>query len=281
MEEVNKIMEEVHDTHKDDLDMAKIEPFSEECKLCKNGLWLFIGKQGSGKTHKLIQTILYAEHFQEKPYFSQIIFSSTSDGLDKTLETYKKKIKTPIEFVPENKLFERLQQHLKRKTKFYSMMKWIKSNGAISDKNVTHMAEKHRLYDKKRTAKYIRKKISDYGHPKYPANLLLIMDDFLGSDLLEGRNSAVVKFLTKCRHFNITCVISQQSTKGIGRTVRRLASDAVVWKGFGEEDFLDLVREFSISMDKKELYKIYNSFKDNHDYMAIHNHLDEVEVELH
>ena len=281
MEEVNKIMEEVHDTHKDDLDMAKIEPFSEECKFGKNGLWLFIGKQGSGKTHKLIQTILYAEHFQEKPYFSQIIFSSTSDGLDKTLETYKKKIKTPIEFVPENKLFERLQQHLKRKTKFYSMMKWIKSNGAISDKNVTHMAEKHRLYDKKRTAKYIRKKISDYGHPKYPANLLLIMDDFLGSDLLEGRNSAVVKFLTKCRHFNITCVISQQSTKGIGRTVRRLASDAVVWKGFGEEDFLDLVREFSISMDKKELYKIYNSFKDNHDYMAIHNQLDEVEVELH
>ena len=90
MEEVNKIMEEVHDTHKDDLDLAKIEPFSEECKFGKNGLWLFIGKQGSGKTHKLIQTILYAEHFQEKPYFSQIIFSSTSDGLDKTLETYKK-----------------------------------------------------------------------------------------------------------------------------------------------------------------------------------------------
>ena len=127
----------------------------------------------------------------------------------------------------------------------------------------------------------MRKKIHDYGHPQYPANLLLIMDDFLGSDLLEGRNSQVVKFLTKCRHFNITCVISQQSTKGIGKTVRRLASDAVVWKGFGEDDFLDLIREFSISMDKKELYKIYSSFKDTHDCMAIHNHLDEVEVELH
>ena len=279
--EVNKIMEDVRENSKEELDMAKIEPFSEDCKFGKNGIWLFIGKQGSGKTHKLIQTILYAEHFQEKPFFTQIIFSSTSDGLDKTVETYKKKIKTPIEFVPENKLFERLQQHLKRKTKFYSMMKWINSNGTKSDKNITHMGEKHRLFTKERTAKYIRKKISDYGHPQYPAHLLLIMDDFLGSDLLESRNSQVIKFLTKCRHFNITCIISQQSTKGIGRTVRRLASDAVIWQGFGEDDFIDLVKEFSISMDKKELYKIYSSFKNPHDYMSIHNHLDEVEVELH
>ena len=280
-DEVKEIMDSVQEKHKDELDMAKIEPFSEECKFGKNGIWLFIGKQGSGKTHKLIQTILYAEHFQEKPFFTQIIFSSTSEGLDKTLETYKKKIKTPIEFVPEPKLFERLQAHLKRKTKFYSMMKWVNSNGSVSDKNIEHMAEKHRLYDKSRTAKYIRKKIADYGHPAYPANLLLILDDYLGSDLLEAKNSQVVKFLTKCRHFNITCVISQQSTKGIGRTVRRLASDAVIWKGFGEDDFIDLVREFSISMDKKELYKIYSNFKDTHDCMSIHNHLDEVEVELH
>ena len=143
------------------------------------------------------------------------------------------------------------------------------------------MAEKHRLYDKSRTAKYIRKKIADYGHPGYPAHLLLVLDDYLGSDLLEAKNSQVVKFLTKCRHFNITCIISQQSTKGIGRTVRRLASDAVIWKGFGEDDFLDLVREFSISADKKMLYKIYAGLKDNHDNMAIHNHLDEIEIQLH
>ena len=280
-DEVERIMGEVREKNKDDLDMAKIEPFSDECKFGKNGIWLFIGKQGSGKTHKLIETILYTEHFQEKPFFNQIIFSSTSEGLDKTVETYKKKIKTPIEFVPESKLFERLQTHLKRKTKFYSMMKWVNSNGAISDKNITKMAEKHRLYDKSRTAKYIRKKIADYGHPGYPAHLLLVLDNYLGSDLLEAKNSQVVKFLTKCRHFNITCIISQQSTKGIGRTVRRLASDAVIWKGFGEDDFLDLVREFSISADKKMLYKIYAGLKDNHDNMAIHNHLDEIEVQLH
>lgn len=281
-DEVSRIMNEVHDKHKEDLDMAKIEPFSDECKFGINGIWLFIGKQGSGKTHKLIETILYTEHFQEKPFFSQIIFSSTSDGLDKTIETYKKKIKTHIEFVPESKIFERLQTHLKRKSKFYSMMKWINSNGSITDKNITKMAEKHHLYDKTRTAKYIRKKIADYGHPGYPAHLLLILDDYLGSDLLESKNSEMVKFLTKCRHFNITCIISQQSTKGIGRTVRRLASDAVIWKGFGEDDFVDLVKEFSLSMDKKMLYRIYSrSLKDNHDNMAIHNHLDEVEVQLH
>ena len=57
-DEVKEIMDSVQEKHKDELDMAKIEPFSEECKFGKNGIWLFIGKQGSGKTHKLIQTIL-------------------------------------------------------------------------------------------------------------------------------------------------------------------------------------------------------------------------------
>ena len=56
--QVNDIMAEVQEKEKKELDFEKIEPFDEECKFGKNGLWLFIGPQGSGKTHKLIETIL-------------------------------------------------------------------------------------------------------------------------------------------------------------------------------------------------------------------------------
>ena len=278
---VNEFMDEVLSKNKEEMDMEKIEPFSEECKFGKNGIWLFIGPQGSGKTHKLIQTILYTEFYGEKPYFNNIIFSSTSDTLDKTLDAFRKKIKTKIEFVKQENLFDRLQSHIKRKTKFYSMMKYINSNGDIVDPTMKHIAEKHKLYTRPKTAKYLRKKMEDYGHPNYPANLLLILDDYLGSNLLEFKNSPIVMFLTKCRHFNITCIIAQQSTKGIGRTVRRLSSDACVWRGFGEADFIDLTKEFNLSMNRRDLYNIYKQFKNKHDNMEFHNHMDEVEIDIH
>jgi hypothetical protein len=280
-EDVNGLMDEVMEGGKEELDMEKIEPFSDDCKFGKNGLWLFVGPQGSGKTHKIIQTILYTQMYDEKPFFDNIIFSSTSDSLDKTFDAFKQKIQTKIEFVPEKELMSRLALHLKRKSKFYSMMKYIKSNGQTVDKVMKKSAEKWKLYSAKKMAKYVKKKVEDYGHPKYPSNLLLILDDYLGSDLLEQKGSPTVKFLTKCRHYNITCIISQQSTKGIGRTVRRLASDACLWRGFGQDDFIDFTREMSFSMDKKSLYDIYNRFADKHDCMIFHNHLDEVDVELH
>jgi hypothetical protein len=280
-DEVNSLMDEVMDGEKEELDMEKIESFSEDCKFGKNGLWLFVGPQGSGKTHKIIQTILYTEMFGDKPFFDNIIFSSTSDSLDKTFDAFKQRIQTRIEFVPEKQLMSRLALHLKRKSKFYSMMKYIKSNGKTVDKIMKKSAEKWKLYTAQKMSKYVKKKVEDYGHPKYPSNLLLILDDYLGSDLLEVKQSPVVKFLTKCRHYNITCIISQQSTKGIGRTVRRLASDACLWRGFGQDDFIDFTREMSFSMNTKALYEIYNRFENKHDCMIFHNHLDEVDVELH
>ena len=61
MEKVRKLMDDVQQRVAEDLDFEKIEPFDNECRFGKNGLWLFIGPQGSGKTHKLLETILYTE----------------------------------------------------------------------------------------------------------------------------------------------------------------------------------------------------------------------------
>lgn len=279
-EKVRAIMNEVENKEKAETDMEKIEPFDEECKYGKNGLWLFIGAQGSGKTYKIIETILYTEYFQNKPFFNQILFSTTSDDMDKTLDKYKNKIKTPIEFVPEDKLLSRLEMHIKRKKKFYSMTKYVNSQGQKIDDRLKKTAKKHRLYTQEKTAKYIKYKIKHYGHPKYPANTLLILDDYLGSDTLERRNQPLVKMLTKLRHYNITTIISQQSCKGIGRTPMLLCSDVCLWKGFGEEDFMNLFSEMSLPIPKKELWKIYTTFRNKHDHLEVHRHMDEVDVQI-
>jgi hypothetical protein len=119
------------------------------------------------------------------------------------------------------------------------------------------MDEDVELKSRKRQFKYVDKKIKEYGNPDYPTNTLLILDDFMGSDLLERKESPVVKLMSKLRHYNITTIISQQSTKGIGRTIRRLTSDCILWKGIGKKDFMKLLDEMPIEISKDYLRSLF------------------------
>jgi hypothetical protein len=94
----------------------------------------------------------------------------------------------------------------------------------------------------------------------------------MGSDLLEREESPVVKLMSKLRHYNTTTIISQQSTKGIGRTVRILTSDCLLWKGIGHEDFMKLLDEMPIEVSKDYLWSLYQTLKNKHDYLEIHPH---------
>jgi hypothetical protein len=49
------------------------------------------------------------------------------------------------------------------------------------------MSMKHKLYTKNRIAEHIKHKVERNEHPQYPVNCLLILDDFLSSDLLRQR----------------------------------------------------------------------------------------------
>jgi type II secretory ATPase GspE/PulE/Tfp pilus assembly ATPase PilB-like protein len=91
-EEIKKLMNSAIEKNKSDLDMAKIEPFSPENQFFygKNGLILFIAPQGGGKSYTLSEFILLSEKLFKKPFFQNIIYCSTNDGLDKTLATFKK-----------------------------------------------------------------------------------------------------------------------------------------------------------------------------------------------
>jgi hypothetical protein len=267
---------------KNETEMAteKIEPFSPECKYGKNGLVLFVGKQGSGKSFKIMQTILYTEMMGPKPYFNNILFCSTSNENDKTIDAFKNHLKTKIEYVKTENIMDRLTTHLKHKTKLNAIMEYLNSKGNTVNPVMLKLGEKHNLTDRRKTAFYIQHKLNRYGNPEYPANTALIMDDCLGNSQLENKNSPVVQMLTKLRHFNITAILSQQSIRGIGKTVRRLASDCSLWSGFGRDDFLDLVSELNINSDPRDLYQIYRNLDGPHSCMNFHNHLNEVEIEV-
>ena len=276
---VNKIMKSTLDHNKKELDAAQITPFCDEVQFGKNGLYLFIAPQGGGKSYNIAKFILMTENMNDKvPFYNTIVYCSTSDGLDKTLEVFRKKFKTDVKYIDEEQLMPFLNHYINRQKHFYSMIKYLKSNGKVIDGTLADLFKKHGCVNKAKEYKYIIRKLNEYGNPPYPNNMLLILDDFLGSDLLESKRSPLVKILTKLRHYNITTIISQQSTKGIGRTVRRLASDCALWKGIGYDDFNDLMKEIPVKADKKYLWELYNSLQNKHDFVEFHFHCDSYKV---
>jgi hypothetical protein len=277
---VNQFMNNIISKKAKTLSTEKIEPFSPECKYGKNGLILFIGKQGSGKSFKIMQTLLYTEMMNEQPYFNNVLFCSTSNENDKTVDTFKKHVKTKIEYVNTENLMTRLQKHIEHKKKLNAIMEYINSKGNVINPLMEKLAEKHDLSNTYKTARYFQHKLTRYGNPNYPAYTALILDDCLGNKQLENKNSPIVQMLTKCRHNNITCFLSQQSIRGIGKTIRRLASDCTLWSRFGRDDFLALTSELNLSVSPKDLYDIYKKLDGPHSCMHFHNHLDEIEAEV-
>lgn len=277
---VDKEMMKILDNNKDEVDIATIRPLFEGYNFGTNMLALFIGGMNSGKTFYINRHILMTQNMFKKPYYNLICYCSTSDGMDKTVKMFNKSIKTPIIYIEIDQLMNFLARHIKRKKKYYAMVEYINSNRKTVNKEFRRIVQKHNLNRLDRTMLYIKSKFEKYGNPNYPCNLLLILDDFLGVDLLETKKSPLVKLLTKVRHYNVSVIISQQSTKGIGKTVRRLATDMVLWKGIGEDDFLDLMREISITVDKHLLWNVYHSFKNKRDKLVIHSHCDIIEIQL-
>ena len=49
--------------------------------------------------------------------------------------------------------------------------------------------------------------------------------------------------MTKTRHYNLTFVIIGQTTKFLLKNLKRMCTDVVLYKGCGEEDFKDLMKE--------------------------------------
>ena len=148
--DIEKQMTAIANKHKNALNAAQIVPLHRDWKFSTNGLYLMLATAGSGKSRFIIKHILMSEQLFPEPYYSQIVYCSTSGELDKTISTYihSNIIKTPLIEVPENQLMAFLERHLKRKRKFYSMIEYINSNFKTINKTLNHSIEKHNLKKK-------------------------------------------------------------------------------------------------------------------------------------
>ena len=248
--------------------MALIKPLSDVYPFSANGIYFLIGKMGAGKSYFIWRHIMITERLFKKPYYSKIIFCSTSGKLDKTAEVLSKNVKTPITHIKESELMDYLNRHLRRKLKYYAMVKHVLSRMKEANEEMARLINKHSLEDIEDRIVYIANKLMQYQTSSYPYNTLLILDDAAASPLLKNGNSELCRLLTKTRHYNLTCIIAVQTLRFVHLNVKRLATDIIMYSGFSREDFTSMLKQTPNNLDE-HIVDEYLHHTDIHDRFVL------------
>ena len=248
-----------------DIEGALIKPLSDDYPFSSNGIYFLIGRPGAGKSYWIWRHIMITERLFKHPYYNKIIFCSTSGKMDKTAEVLNKKIKSKIEYVSEKQLMTILKRHLRRKTKYYALVKHVLSKMKETSEEMQRIIEKHHLNDLEDKIVYIASKLCKYQTSSYPFHTLIILDDCAGSDLLKNGNSEFIRILTKTRHFNITCIMAFQTIRFVHINAKRLATDVICYSGYSEEDFTSLLQQTNNNLNTKQTVAEYLQHRDPHD----------------
>lgn len=279
-DEVDDVISKIVKKNYTELNTALIKPLSDEYKFSTNGFYIFCGKMGSGKTLEIIKHILITDRMNNgEGYYNLIVFCSTSGGLDKTVQAFLPKIKTPIAFVPDSSLLQFLNAHIKMKKKYYSLYKYINSEGKKIDDEFKRLIDKHKLDNDEKKLLYVAQKMMKYNTTKYPLNLLLVLDDFAGHPLINRPDNELCRILTKTRHYNITCILAVQSTKFVIKNLKRICTDLVLYRGVSWDDFYNLMRELPHNFDVKEVWEKYRKLSDPHSKLVMNLYSGSYEIQ--
>ena len=269
-QEVETLLAKVRQKHSAELKMALIRPMKRDYPFATNGIYLFSGSMGAGKSYEVIRHILMSERLFDEPYYSLIVFCSTSGGLDKTVQAFLPKTKTPIAFVPDTSLMPFLRRHIRVKQKYYALVQFLNAGLKKPSQEMQRIITKHGLKKKSQQLEYIAKKLLKYGTDRYPANLLLVLDDFASHPLLQQKESELNRILTKTRHYNLTCIICVQTVKFVIKNIKRMLTDCIIWKGLSLDDWTNFMRELSHSFNADQLWEQYHALQDQHSRLEMH-----------
>jgi hypothetical protein len=260
---VNNILSKATVNNEDSL----IAPISDDYMFSNNGVYFFVGRMGTGKTYEVWRHIFTTELLSGKPFYSLTIFCSTS--LDKTTESLRSQMKGKIVFLSENDLMPYLLKHLKWKMKYYSIVKFVMSRFKDADEEMRRIIMKHGLHNADDYINYVSNKLAYYQTTDYPFRTLLVLDDFAGSPLLKKVDSPLARILTKTRHYHLTCIIIAQTFRFISLNIRRLATDAIIFSKFSEDDFLKALHQFPNNLNYKTAWFKYKTLNNPHSKLVM------------
>ena len=268
---IDKLMEKNNKINKFNLDNASIEPIHPSFPWSSNGIWAYIAVMGSGKSYSVMKTILQQESLNDEPYYELVVYCSTSNGFDQTVQTHQNSIKkSKLVFVQDTQLLDWINKYLRRILKYNAINTLIFSEFTKFTDEMLRLKDKHRLTNNSKLIKYVSKKLISYGWKTYPHRCLLILDDFASHPLVRSKESEMSRLLKKLRHFNITVNIIVQTTASLSKEIRRILSDVVLFRGVNEDDFKSFFKVVPNTYDVKKLWSLYKSMKNRRDKMILH-----------
>jgi hypothetical protein len=125
------------------------------------------------------------------------------------------------------------------------------------------------IVNKPELLNYITQKIMQYDVHRTVLPLLVVLDDFASHKLIERRETPLCKLMTKCIHNHCTFMIAVQTAKHVNKTIRRMATDIVLWQGVSEEDFDDVMKEISYAYPKEEIWDVYRTLPSQYSYLQL------------
>ena len=292
-DQIDKLFDELGEQKKKELENAQIKPIHQLFPYAQNGICAFIATMGSGKSYQFTKLMAKQQGIFSQPFFELIVYCSTSDKFDITVETFKKTInKSKLVAVKDVDLLAFLNKYMKRVLKYNSINKLVDSGFKEVNEEMSRLIAKHSLKnptnkpvnrrEKDKLIEYISKKLLKYNWSTHPHRMLLILDDFASHPLMRSKETELSRLLKKLRHFNINVIICVQTTKSIPKDIKRVLHDCVLFPGISEDDFNELIKEGPFGrFDKKQLWNAYKSLNDPHDMFTIHISANRVIITPH
>lgn len=221
---------------------------------------LIIGSKGSSKSTTILSMLtnphIYNKKFNDIYWVSPTIFND-----EKKLE-----ILTNSAILAENKkLIKLLKRQIKKKLDPLTNSSDIeKFNPFIDEDNIMSSITPEKLQEIINEQNVI---IKTYGK-EYANNILLILDDCLGSDIV--KSSAFKQLNTKLRHYKISVIFVSQAYYEIPKTVRLNASCLFIYETNNKKEIDNYYNENNCSLSFKDWISVYQyATKDPYNFFQL------------
>jgi hypothetical protein len=157
----------------------------------------------------------------------------------------------------------------KHKSQFFGMRRLRNDKREIDNTNNDH---------KKQIVIYVLNKIIKYKYNKYPAYLLILLDDAASSELISKNDSPIKRLLKECRHMHISCAICVQSVRDSIKELKRLIGDVTLYRYITHEYLEKTLETIPTTHIINEIEPIYKSLKRKHGKIILHSRDDSLDV---
>jgi hypothetical protein len=210
-----------------------------------NSINLFVGRQGTGKTHSAMTEI--GKICCASPQTCMVVYvTKEGDKCDDTVEALKDFITIPIAYVKE----EDAEIYVKDLQEYMNFYKDIKDNHW---ERMLDPAQRDEVCN----ALHIKNFDQPFLH------IIILFEDFANNSLVKKPDSFFSQFIATLRHRGFSVFICVQFWRSISTTIKSNIAVIYLFSGYSLQQLQFIAQQIPGEIDKQDLYRIYKTLGPN------------------